>query len=454
MPDMATRKREELKSKLQALPNELKRWMELSEKNQPFEKHNSQLRKLALQVEGLHSAIAEDLQNLAENGGNLLREARKLETRMLAVHSLWDYFRSKFVLRVQEPFAGFLKAADAFAWACYEPLQKARMEAGGEDLREPPLVAMQNLWSPSALPRDHAYNVARAPGGWMDTKPFVDVIESLPVPILGLPWFHLDHLPHVVLLAHEVGHVVEHDFGLEDNVEAVVRSTPLTAEKWREAWISWRKEVFADWFGCYAAGPAFVWALTEVLASGWASIVNEKKQDPWGGYPTTTLRVHFNTAALRLLEWTEAADDIDAEWTATYASHQMGHFERDAASIGKVLKESKLLPDTLLYNRVRPQENRAVEILSFSPNIEKLTDNSLQDARALIAAAGTLYRAVRSNELTRKHWQKLRERAVYARLPGLLAPTMETTTIEEAEKRKGRALAAGFFSALDDTTIS
>lgn len=449
---MAARKRDELNSKLQAVPNELKRWVELSENNQPFEKHHSQIRKLAPQIEGLHSAIAEDLKNLMDNDENLLREARKLETRMLAVHSVWDYFRSKFVLRAQEPFAKFLKAADAFAWACYEPVQKAHKEAGGKDMREPPLVVLQNLWSPSALPRDHAYNIARAPGGWTDTKPFVDVIESLPLPILGLPWFHLEHLPHVVLLAHEVGHVVEHDFGLEDTVEAVVRTAPLTDESRRDAWVSWRKEVFADWFGCYAAGPAFVWALAEVLASGVAGIINEKKQDTWGDYPTTTLRVCFNRAALRLLGWTEDADDIEKEWTSTYASHQMGHFEADAAVVAEALKGGTLLPDALLYNRVRPQENRSVEIVSLSPNITELTDTSLRDARALIAAAGTLYRATPSNALTRKHWEKLRQRIVTARPPGLLAPPVTTATDEEAEKQKGRALAAEFFSALDEVT--
>ena len=65
-----------------------------------------------------------------------------MEKRLLAVHSVWDYFRSKLVLRQQEPFATFLKAADAFAWACYLPVLEHLSDPQGP-LRQPPLVALQ-----------------------------------------------------------------------------------------------------------------------------------------------------------------------------------------------------------------------------------------------------------------------------------------------------------------------
>ena len=64
--------------------------------------------------------------------------------RLLAVQAVWDYFRSKLVLRAQEPFATFLQAADAFAWACYAPML-ARYGRQGIDRREPPLVALQGI---------------------------------------------------------------------------------------------------------------------------------------------------------------------------------------------------------------------------------------------------------------------------------------------------------------------
>jgi hypothetical protein len=295
---IVARRTSELSAKFKALPSELGRWAAMSGLGAPFEKHHTQIRRVSAQVLGLYDEIARELEQLNPPDA-VLTQARTLELRLLAVHSVWDYFRVKFVLRSQEPFASVLISADAFAWACYEPVQRARADTT-TDRREPPLVAPQNQWSPTALPRGKAYDVARSPGGWTNTSAFARVIERLPIPILGLPWHALEHLPHLALLAHEVGHVVESDFGLQNAVDEALKSV-VTDPNRQAAWSSWRSEVFADLFACYAAGSAFAWGLMDVAAADVRRITGETKTaaDGWGDYPTTTLRILLNAECVR-----------------------------------------------------------------------------------------------------------------------------------------------------------
>jgi hypothetical protein len=443
MPDVASRKRDELRRKLQGLPLELKYWMEESEAGRPHEKHYRQIRRLVPQMLQLHDPIAQEFENLTSDAG-LLTECRRLEMRILAVHTVWDYFRSKFVMRAQEPFASFLKTADAFAWACYGPAQEMYKGEASEDLREPPLVALQNNWSPSALPRGKMYNVMFAPGGWTNTKPFIDVIQALPVPILGLPWLQVQHLPHVVMLAHEVGHVIEFDLNAQPKIVKAIADAKVDANR-KAGWESWESELFADWFGCYAAGPAFVWALSELLAMAVDTVVTETKDDGWGAYPTATLRMRFNQAVLRRLGWTTEAAEIGSEWDATYPAHGMKEFERDVDAIAVALLDARLAPASLCYN-LRGDEAYLRAVLQGTDRDTDLPD-SITDPRGPIALAGALHRESPVSPIVKEQWQRLRDHIVRIRPKGVLAG--EAVATIGAAELKG-SLVASFFDGIDE----
>jgi hypothetical protein len=458
-PDpIVARKRAELAAKLQALPAELDIWRGLSaDETSPLAKHHTQIRRLAAQVEGLQSQIETDIGALVTDD-DLLRQARTMEKRLLAVQAVWEFFRSKLVLRAQEPFAAFLKSSDAFAWACYAPMLQRYGDAQGTR-REPPLVALQGDWSPFAIPRDRAYQVMRSPGGWTDSAPFVDVISSLPVPIVGVPWLHLEHLPNVLIIAHEVGHIVEHDFGLEttvgDRIADALKEANITDTAHTDAWKHWRAEAFADLFACYTAGQEFVWTLVDLLARRAQDITSETLDDEkgWGDYPTTTLRVLLNVAALELLGHADHATRIRTEWTKSYASHAMSAFEPDLPVVAKAIVSSVgnngLLPADLAFTGVAQQAARAVNRLR--QNLPLSQDATLQDPRAIVAAASSIYRQQPTAD-HRDRWLRARQHIVNVRPPGLLADEEQKSAdqIDEAQDRQaGNARASAFFAALE-----
>ncbi len=444
---LPVRKRSELQTSLTALPEELQEWRNLAEPKGAFEKHRSQIGRLSFQVEGLLAPITAEAQKL-ETDDALFRSARKLELRILAVQSIWDYFRAKFLLRSGGPFAPFMRAADAFAWACYQPSLKA-FAPENLALASPPLVALATIWSPNALPRDHEYEVVRTPGGWTDTAAFSKVIASLPVPILGIPWSHLDNLPQLALLAHEVGHVVEHDFCLEEPLEQCVRRAAIACEQRRGAWLAWRKELFADLYGCYAAGPQFPWALSEVLTANSETIMGESQSAVnWSAYPGATLRMEWNACVLRTLGWNDDAQQLLDQWMEVYPSHEFASFTPDLGALASEL--TTLLPRALDFRYVEPGRKSAVEQKNLAVRLAQagfsFDTADLYEPRALVAAAGDLSRrGIGSREL----WKKFRDRIVKARPPGELGPEEGAAQIDEAKERKtGEGLADEFFSSL------
>ncbi len=449
MSQFAHRKRIELDTKVAALPAELDAWRKLSASgSSPLAKHHTQIRRLASQIEGLQSLVADQLRQLTTDD-DLLRQARTIEKRLLAVHAVWDYFRSRLVLRTQEPFAQFLRAADAFAWACYRPVLDALGKTAGVT-REPPLVSLQGDWSPNALPRGRAYDVVRSPGGWTDAAPFAAVIGDLPVPIIGVPWLHLEHLPHLVLVAHETGHLVEDDFHLGAAAGRIITDAPLERPEARDGWLAWRSEVFADVFACVAAGPAFAWSLADVLARRRADIEAERADAAggWGEYPPSTLRMRLNAGALDALGFKDEAQAVLAAWMAAYPGDPLAELAADARTVAARLVSGGLLPEALHFSHVAGEYALALKLLAAG---FPLNDETLQDSRALVAAACEHYRLDPAASNRSATWRKVRDRIVRARPPGVLdaADRADVTFSEDDDRESGRTAGSSFFAAID-----
>ena len=198
----------------------------------------------------------------------------------------------------------FLVAADEFAWDCYTPVRAAVDPAhvAPDEVREPPMVFLNGGWSPFEMSRGIAFDAEVVPDEEVPRQQYRAILDDLPFPVIGLPWYQVRHLPDAVLLGHEVGHTVEDDFRLTDRLESLLRVAfkkgKVGAER-RDAWSSWLGETFADVYGTLAGGPAFTGALMDLVAGPPKRIATERADArAWGDYPPASLRVHVALAAL------------------------------------------------------------------------------------------------------------------------------------------------------------
>jgi hypothetical protein len=108
--------------------------------------------------------------------------------------------------------------------------------------------------------------------------------------VIAVPWFQLEHLPDVLIIAHEVGHHVFVDLGLDNDVVQTVREVKGEVRE------SWTEEMFCDVYGTLCAGSAFASSLGDFLR------VAEVANDATDRYPPTTTRLALCLAVLELPE--------------------------------------------------------------------------------------------------------------------------------------------------------
>ncbi len=163
----------------------------------------------------------------------------------------------------------------------------------------------------------------------------------MPIPLVGVPWFQVRHLPDAPLIGHEIGHEVEEDLQLTAQLRMVLECA-LRADgvdpSHLEAWRSWLGEVFADVYGTLAMGPSFVSALVDFLAADGRRVAGEwRGASAWGSYPTRALRVRLAVAALHHCGFPGHAGELQARWTAAYPAHQMQAFECEVQTVVRSL---------------------------------------------------------------------------------------------------------------------
>jgi hypothetical protein len=425
------RKAVEIDNKLASLDAELAYWREQAGAGGELEKHHTQVEavasELAVPIAGLRERLA------GMQAAELLAAGASIENQILDLHRIWDLFRSKLALRYVAHFSDFLAAADELAYRCYE-----RAEALGAP-REPALLYFGDERSPIMRPRR-----SRLAGANGSADPVGVAVQRLPVPLIGVPWFQVAHLPDAPAVAHEVGHGVEVDLGLADNVAALIELALLGAGAPAEharGWREWRAEVFADVFGTLALGPAFSATLVAFLATRPRDVAAQFQCDRfWKSHPPSTLRVLLSAATLESMGLADEGARLRAAWSAAYPTHAMEAFERyvpvvAAAIVGGPYKALGGGPLTALadfpgesYERARRDAER----------VPRAFDPDGADARELIAAARfafdanpAAYRAdgVSERILEKIRWQ--RERGVGTRA--------STKTTVGADVRIGRA---------------
>lgn len=350
--DLARQRANELLHQKETLRREFADWRARSQANQPLEKHKSQIERLTAQLEGFLAAAGDPNPAAPSFADN-----ERIYTRLLGAHRIWAYFRSKLALRDVAWLRSALIAADELAWKCYEPARLAAKQAGAIDanaLKEPPLVFFTTDATPYAQARDMPF----APEGITsrDALNFGAAMLRLPIPLVGIPWFQLDHLPSAVVIAHEVGHAVDRDFGLRTALTPALDGLDLPVER-KAAWTMWLPELLADAYGILGTGAAFVYALTGYLADDAAVVERETRAAPdWQTYPTRHLRVLFNFKVLELLGLEIA--DLSEAWKSAYAFHQLPEFEDDLEPVAEAMLGTPL---TVFGGK------RLVDVIRFDP---------------------------------------------------------------------------------------
>jgi hypothetical protein len=394
-----------LEHQIAALGREFEAWRTRTDANTPLEKHFSQVRTITGGLDGL---LARATSRMA--AGAVDERAR---TAVRGAHVLWDYFRSKLSLRESPALVHELRCFDELAWACYEPVLKA-VDVGVVDplrLKEPPLVFFSTDATPFARTREGT--IVAAGLDTADPTIFDTAILSLPISLIGVPWFQHSYMPGAVVIAHEVGHAVANDLsaaaaaagrrhdGVRPEIEEAVARLGLGPRA--EGWGCWCHELFADAFAALCCGPAAAMALAEYLAGDPGALAGEVLPNPagaarpdkgWDVYPTRQLRMRFNFELLRQLEL--ADDGLKTEWEETYGTlHSMLAFDADLESVARALLTTPLtvfggksIRDVITFQQANLDD--AINTASLIARGDTPTNNT--SFRVIFAALALAYR--------------------------------------------------------------
>ena len=328
----AERKAVGLDQKLAAISAEFTHWLDVTQANHPLEKHYTQVRAITAHLDGLRRSSAELLDEALKDK-TVLDEGRNIESLILGIRRIWEFFRAKLVQRRDDDLRAYLQLVDELAWGYYKPVfdqfPKAR--------REPPLVFLNGGLSPFALSRDQAFPAESVPGEPLGGRTYDEVLQRLPIPIIGVPWYQTAHLPDLPVVAHETGHAIEHDFQWHAQIVAriadALSGTPGAGHT--AAWSAWASEVFADAWGCRALGPAYAWALRDFLVQSKKSVAQEVATDT-DKYPTATLRILI-CAELLESEFPDEANTCRTDWLAAYGHGNMPGYDADVPHVAEAL---------------------------------------------------------------------------------------------------------------------
>jgi hypothetical protein len=379
----------ELRRKLTDLDDELDAWQRATA-SEPLQRHHTQIEAVAGTLSKAARELSTNFGASDDPGPWITERAPSFDRRILDLHRLWGFFRNKLALRFVPWLEEAMVVSDDLAWACYE---QAQQRIGADMRREPPLVYFSGGASPVLLPRGTPYVVEPLPDGGMPEPQFSAAVRAVPVALIGLPWLQINHLPDGPLIAHEVGHAVEHDLGIAERVAELI--TGAVPECRRDAWRSWSSEAFADVYGVLGCGSGFAHALAARLAAHPRQIAGETRStDDWGSYPPLTTRILLTEAVLDELEAETPKPSIADKWLEAYPQRPLREFEDDAPAVA-----AAVLRGTYCLGQ---EETEMQAILSFAAqdesdarrNAKRLLDQLEPDVggvRHVMAAARLAY---------------------------------------------------------------
>jgi hypothetical protein len=298
-----------------------------------------------------------------------------------------------------------------------------------------PLITFNDQISPWATPSQPVELESQA--GPFTAAQFKQAVESMPLSLVGVPWSYLTYLPHMALIAHEVGHAVERDCKISIG-DALAPLAPQNPNR-KPAWQAWGREVFADVFGCWMAGPAFVWALADYLASEPANIakqVRPQSNGEWTAYPTAPLRIRLGCAILKKRGFGQESKDFWDTWQSAYPEDRLSEFEPDfddvAARLAGAAQLDKVDPLFLFTDQdLRTASRYAALLAAGAPLVAEP-----QIPQCYVTASRLLInRGLASADLTAA-WNSLVEHHVATRSPSLAGPGAAEPAVDPGKERQ------------------
>ena len=357
------RRKAALSTKLSSLDGEVADWSKLPASNPAFTIHSTQLENLCGSIAAMKKQIEDGIAELAEQRDLTYEDVIDFERQILAALQIWQCYRDKFAVRWLEGSRAALTLLDDLAWAAYRVTRDQAVSAKAIealDVREPPLVFPTARWSPFARSREDAYRLEEETGTTVLVEGFDRWLDKLPIPLVGVPWYQLSHLPEGVFVGHELGHVIEGDLGLDEPLRVEIARALTGAPPERlEAWSRrWRSEVFADVYGVLTTGSAYARILLDLLALDQEGVAGEAQPNPkrpqsqqWGDYPTRVLRARVVCEAVRQLPSDKPNEGyfraLAAELEASSGipnAHAMAAYEPDVSQVVAAMLSASLAP--------------------------------------------------------------------------------------------------------------
>jgi hypothetical protein len=317
-PTLVLRK-DELARRVKSLPEEIAAWRTRAHDDPDANAHFSQLAALEVLLSTFQERQKSLLDALdpAGDGGAFGSGCLELVKELIRAQRVWDFFRSKLNLRFVPGLKEPLWVADTVAWDCYRSVLDRAADEGivaRHELREPPLTYLTAEFSPATWVRGSRPN---------DGRNYALGTALLPIPVIELPWDHLENVWEFLSLHHEVGHDIEADLQLRaplvSALQTQLAAAGVPAERVR-VWRAWQAEVFADLVGLQLGGPAFAEALLHLLLLPPNEVASYNAADP---HPTHYVRILMNAAYARTLvpgrlELDAHAGAIEELWWGLY----------------------------------------------------------------------------------------------------------------------------------------
>jgi hypothetical protein len=275
---------------LEYLWQEIEHWWSEHRRKDTQKQYHTQLNSLYAVLTGALKELRTSLSNVytEQDVGEIYNICRLYDKRLVWIHRLWSYFRSKFDQRNDSKLQPVLAAADEVVWSCYAGIfRNAAFNVAEIAQRATPLPYIEPSYSPRAIPRTEPPSELKSE---IDPSFLQDFLNQLPIPVVSLPPNCVQAPWWLIYLGHEVGHHVQYDllpnwilvqkFGelltsvVQNNIEFP------NQDEIAKSWQNWGREIFADVFSVMHMGYAAVWSMTELEMADERTMLKRKLQYP------------------------------------------------------------------------------------------------------------------------------------------------------------------------------
>lgn len=289
------------RAEMSAFLEDLTAWRERRADDDSDQRHASQLAAVDSLLRGAASVLRGELDSVAVDlaapsppaPGDVYERCLALDRRIGWLQRLWKYFRDLFDQRDDPRYRPLLDAADEVVESCFRPvIAMAQLHGLTGAAPSSPLPFLEFELSPATTPATVVPRILER-----DASPAVltSVLSRLPFSAVHLPAASLRSPWWLVFTAHEAGHCVQAELGLDgsfrDHVEAKMRL--VASSFFAEQWAEWADEIFADSYSLLMMGPAALRGLLEFELKTPASM----RRMP-SSYPPSAVRLALMAALL------------------------------------------------------------------------------------------------------------------------------------------------------------